>query len=81
MAGTPVMTYAATLRTLANQLGLALGCDITQLPKDVRVSDFAGLAAVAIVCRAIVDKGLLTNADLQAAVTAAQAETWPNEPI
>lgn len=81
MAGTPVRTYFGILRTLANQLGLALGSDITTLPKDVRVGDAAGLAAVSVLCRALVDKGLITNADLQTAVTAAQAETWPDEPL
>ncbi len=83
---TAVRTYFSTLRTLANALGLAMGSDITTLPKDVRVGDAAcGAAPAAVLCRVLVDKGLITNTDLQAGVAAAQAEitagTWPDEPI
>jgi hypothetical protein len=83
---TAVRTYFSTLRTLANALGLAMGSDITALPKDVRVGDAAcGAAPAAVLCRVLVDKGLITNTDLQAGVAAAQAEitagTWPDEPI
>jgi len=78
---TPVRTYFGQLRTLAQQLGSSLGSDIRSLPKDVRVGDAASLAATAVLCRALVDKGLLTNQDLQDAVAAAEAEVWPDEPV
>jgi hypothetical protein len=76
-----VRTYFTVLRDLANQLGLALGSNLTTLPKDARVGDAASLAAVAILCKALTDNGVLTDAQLQAAVAVAKSETWPDEPF
>jgi hypothetical protein len=73
--------YLGTMQTLEQRVGLTMGCDITQLPKDIRVGDIATTAMVAVICKALTDNGILTDAQLQAAVDAAAAEPWTNQPL
>jgi len=76
-----VRVYFANLRDLVNDLGRRLGADLPRSPFDQRVGDAGTLAAVAVLAKALTDKGVLTDADLLAAVDTARGEVWPQEPI
>jgi hypothetical protein len=75
-----VRQYFNALRATRNQVALFMGADLTSTPKDMRSGDNAGLAAVAVVIKALTDKGVISDAELQAAQTAALADLWDTEP-
>jgi hypothetical protein len=75
-----VRVYFNALRHLSNDLGFFLGCDLPTTPKDMRVGDAGSLAGIAVLAKALTDNGILTDAQLQDAMTAARAEIWPDEP-
>jgi|1185.fasta_scaffold03724_4 hypothetical protein len=71
--------YWNALKSTRNAIALDMGVQESLTPKDMRASDNAGLAAVAIVIKALTDKGVLTDAELQAAQAAALADIWDEE--
>jgi hypothetical protein len=77
---TTVRQYWNSLVATRNTVALRLGVSVPDTQKTARALANADLALVAVVCKAIVDKGLLTDADLQAARDAAIADTWNDEP-
>lgn len=74
-----VRVYFNSLRNLYHDLGRFLGSDLTSLPKDQRVGDISALAGIAVLAKALTDNGILTDAQLQAAMTMARSEVWPDE--
>jgi hypothetical protein len=77
-----VRGYWNTLRTVRNQIAYVMGVDATTVSKDVRALANANLAAVAIVIKCLTDKGVLTDAELQARATAAlgtDGSLWDDE--
>ncbi len=75
-----VHSFLDQLITLELQLGKVQGADLASLPKDTRVAIYSVTAMVALLIKALNDNGVLTNAQLSAAVTAARAETWTELP-
>ncbi len=69
------------MRTTANSIASTyLGADITALPKDVRCGDAAELAISAVIVKALLDKGVLTAADLTNALNSGATDSWDQEP-
>jgi lipid-binding SYLF domain-containing protein len=73
------------LRTVRNQVAARLGVDVTTSSKEARAMGNANLAMVAVVVKVLIDKGLITGAELQAAANAAASgadgSSWDDEPI
>lgn len=71
---------------IENDLALALGFDLEHADQVTRITARAALGLVAVLSYALLNKTptagqpLLTLADLQAAVTVARSNTWPQEP-
>lgn len=76
---TSVLTYVRQLKVAEYALAKQMGSDLTTSSKELRVALLAATAATAVLAKALVDQGVLTNAQLQAALTAAQAETFPEQ--
>lgn len=74
-----VRAYWGSLRNTRNTIAQLLGTDIRGADTQVRAVSGADLATVAIVMKALVDKGLISNAELDAARDAALAELWDTE--
>lgn len=75
-----VRAYLTALGTTRNQVAALFGTDIAQLPKEIRASSNANLVCIALVVKALTDKGVITPADLQAAQAAVLADVWTQEP-
>jgi hypothetical protein len=70
------------LRIFRNRLALNVGADVTRCPQDVRAKSNATLAAVAVLAKALIDAGVITPAQLQAAASGAlgaDGSTWDPE--
>lgn len=72
--------YWNALRSTRNAIALRMGVDASGVPKDIRALANANLATVAVVIKALTDKGVITDADLTAARDAAIADIWDDEP-
>lgn len=64
-------TFFDAFRTFRNQAAMIMGTDVTRCPEDVRAMSNADLAAVAVLAKVLVEKGVITGAQLQAAANAA----------
>lgn len=76
--------YFNALRTTRNAFALKMGVDVTQSTKEVRAVAGGTLACLAVILKLLVDKGLVSDAELQAAQTAAlgaDGSTWDDEPL
>lgn len=73
-----VESYLDSLRTTRDAIALNLGTDTTFGSLQLRVLSDSDLACVAMVMKALVDKGLMTAADFTAAQSAVitEAATW-----
>lgn len=79
MASIPA--YVDALKDAAVAVAYKRGVQVTKSDKNTRVLVLALLTIVAAVVKAIVDKGLLTNAELQATLDLASGDAYPDEPI
>lgn len=71
--------YAGQLWTTQKAVALRLGSDLSTADKRTRIVMQSLLAVVAIVVKALVDKGVLTDQELANARNAVLNETWPEE--
>lgn len=69
--------YATQLFAAQQEIALRLGSNLSE--KNNRILVQSLLATIAILVKAIVDKGLLTDQELIAARNAVLGETWPEE--
>ena len=68
--------YVNQLLTQQRALAKRLGADLGRADKQTRVLNMANLVLAAIIIKVLVDKGVISNADLQAGLATAQAEIW-----
>lgn len=76
--------YWNVLRTTRDLIGMRMGVDVNGCGKEARALANANLAAVAIVIKALTDKGVVTDAELQARANAALGQDgsiWDDEPL
>jgi hypothetical protein len=76
--------YWNQLRTTRNQIGLLMGADVTALSVEQRILSNATLAVIALVVKALTDKGVLADADLVTArnnALGADGSAWDMEPL
>jgi len=77
---TTVRAYTAAMRAAENQIADQAGVHLPYETLPLRVVQTGGLAMLAVLVKLLADKGIVTDAELSAALTAAIAEAWPQEP-
>jgi hypothetical protein len=75
-----VHVFLDSLMDLEKQLARLSGTEPTTMPKDLRVMTLAITAMTALLVKALNDNGVLSVAQLNAAVAAAKLETWSDLP-
>jgi hypothetical protein len=75
-----VQQYVASMKDAQATVAIQLGADLSLESKTTRVLNTSLLGMVAVVAKTLVDKGLITNAELNATLTTAMAEIWPGLP-
>jgi hypothetical protein len=76
-----VPQYIAQMRQRQDVIASKYGCDISRADKQVRVLNLSILALIAVVVKTLVDKGVITDAELLATMNAARDDTYPDEPV
>lgn len=74
-----VRQYYNNLKDARDQICTFMGSTAAGRPSDQRALTNSTLAAVAIVVKALTDKGVITDAELLAAKNAALADLWDQE--
>lgn len=77
---TTVKQYIQALRNRQNLIAKQFGSDITGADKPSRVANLALLVLLAVLIKVLVDKGVITDAELTAALDLARDDNWPDEP-
>jgi hypothetical protein len=79
---TTVIAYHTALRNwTVNVAGPYLGVDFRYTSVETRALMTVMFALLGVVIKVIVDKGLATDAEFQAALNAAATEPWPPTPL
>ena len=73
-----VKQYVVAMRTAQKQVGIKLGSGLSDKRSQVLVTSV--LAILGVLVKLLVDKGVVTDAELQTALDAAMADTYPDEP-
>ena len=76
-----VKTYGTRLWGAYRALGRAMGVDLASSSKEARVLIKATCAILGVLLKVLVDRGVLTDAQLEAGYAAAEAELYPDEPV
>lgn len=75
-----VRTYWNALVSTRNAVASRLGVDVPTTDKALRAISNADVAVIAVVVKALTDKGVLTDDDLTAARQSAIGDVWNEEP-
>jgi hypothetical protein len=75
-----IAQYVATLRGAQERVAALMGSVLRGQMKDRRTEQVSMLALLAVLVKVLVDKGLVSDAELQDAFTAAINDAWPAEP-
>lgn len=73
---TTIPQYAKILRDTMWDIAMRLGVDMSQEEKAVRAGLIATLTAQSVLIKALVDKGVITDQELLAAVNAVRSSAW-----
>lgn len=76
-----VSTYVNQMKGAVTIVAAHLGYDATMADNAEKALVVGQLAVTATMAKVLVDKGLITETELQAAFQAAILETWPALPI
>jgi hypothetical protein len=79
MASLP--TYVAALWERQQIIAVKLGSDISQAAKETRVLNRALLVLLATLIKTLVDKGVVTDAELIATLNTARDAAYDDEPV
>ena len=71
---TTVKQYVTQMRGIQRNIAIQYGSDVSQLDKQTRVLNLSVLALLAVVIKTLTDNAVITDAQLQAVLNA--AETW-----
>ena len=75
-----IKQYIVNMRTAQRAIGTLLGVDVGRIDKQSRVVLLAGDAISAVICKTLVDNGVITDAQLAATLDAAMADVYDDEP-
>lgn len=76
-----VKQYVSQMFDRQTVIARKLGVDITKSTKADRVLNMSLLALIAVVVKSLVDKGVITDAELIATLNTARDDTYDDEPI
>lgn len=76
-----VKQYVQQMLDRERVIARKFGVDLSQADKQTRVLNLAFLALLAVVVKTLVDKGVITDADLTATLNAARDDTYEDQPI
>lgn len=76
-----VKQYIQALQDRQTIIAKKFGADITGADKQTRVMNLALLALIAVLVKTLVDKGLITDADLTGTLNLARDDNYQNEPL
>lgn len=68
--------YVTQLWTEQRKLAKRLGADLGRADKPTRVLNMANLILAGIIIKVLVDKGVVTNADILSGIASARDEVW-----
>ena len=75
-----IKQYITNMRAAQKAIARSMGSDVTAADKQTRVAVLAGDAMVAVVCKTLVDNGVITDGQLTAVMNAALADLYDDEP-
>lgn len=75
-----VKQYIAALQDRQIVIARKFGVDVTRSDMQARVLNLALLCLLAVLIKALVDKGVITDAELTATLNAARDDAYPREP-
>jgi hypothetical protein len=75
-----VKAYVQALRDRQLIIGEKLGTHLQGTPKEDRVLNLSVLALLSVLIKTLVDKGVITDAELTATLNEARDDAWPDEP-
>jgi hypothetical protein len=73
--------YVKIMRDAQVDVARRLGMDLSYADKQSRVAALSALTVQAVLVKALVDKGVLTNAELQAAINTIRSPAYAPTPI
>lgn len=76
-----VKQYVSALSNRQQVIAAKYGSDVTSAPKPARVLNKSLLVLLAVLVKTLVDKGVITDADLNATLDAARDDTYDDEPV
>lgn len=76
-----VKAYVAALSNRQQAIAMKYGADVTRTSKTTRVAIKSVLVLLAVVVKTLVDKGVVTDAELTATLDAARDDTYDDEPV
>jgi hypothetical protein len=78
---TTIQQYVSTLYVKQDVVAAKLGVDLSRSSKSDRVMNRCTLILVAVLTKAIVDKGLATDAEMLALLDSAGSVAWDDLPV
>ena len=76
-----VKQYVTALSNRQQIIAMKYGTDLTRTSKGTRVAIKSVLVLLAIVIKTLVDKGVVTDAELTATLDAARDDAYDDEPV
>lgn len=76
-----VKQYLVQLRQRQDAIARKFGADVSRAGKSARVLNLSLLCLLAVLIKTLVDKGVLTDAELVATLDAARDDAYPDEPV
>jgi hypothetical protein len=73
--------YVKIMRDAMWDIAQRFGVDLTQEPKATRAVMLSNLAVQAVLIKALVDKGVITDTELLAAINAMRSSPWSPGPL
>jgi predicted XRE-type DNA-binding protein len=78
---TAISQYVTQMQTRQQIIATKLGCDISRSSKPSRVMNLALLVLIAALIKTLVDKGVMTDAEILATLNTARDASYNDEPI
>lgn len=75
-----VRVYLTRMREVQRLAGRKMGTDVAVADKATRVAVYSPLAVLAVIVKLLVDRAVITDADLAAAFAAMDGTAWDDEP-
>ena len=76
-----VKQYVTALSNRQQSIAMKYGADVTRTSKTTRVAIKSVLVLLAVVVKTLVDKGVVTDAELTATLDAARDDAYDDEPV